>query len=40
MTVEYHPAVQDELLEIRDYYNGESVGLGGTLWMSSSARSH
>ena len=28
MRVEYHPAVQDELLEIRDYYNGESVGLG------------
>ena len=28
MRVEYHPVVQDELLEIRNYYNGESPGLG------------
>lgn len=28
MRVEYHPAVQDELLGIRDYYDGESPGLG------------
>lgn len=29
MTVEYHPAVQRELEEIRDWYNGRIQGLGG-----------
>ncbi|MAS93353.1 MAG: plasmid stabilization protein [Verrucomicrobiales bacterium] len=28
MTFEYHPAVADELEEIRDYYEDKSVGLG------------
>ena len=28
MTVEYHPAVQCELEEIRDWYNGRVPGLG------------
>ena len=28
MTFEYHPAVADELEEIRDYYETKSVGLG------------
>jgi plasmid stabilization system protein ParE len=29
MTVEYHPAVQRELEEIRDWYDGRVPGLGG-----------
>ncbi len=28
MRVEYHPAVEDELVEIRDYYETRSPGLG------------
>lgn len=28
MKVEYHPAVQDELRKIGDYYEGRSPGLG------------
>ena len=28
MRIEYHPAVEDELLEIRDYYERQSPGLG------------
>ena len=28
MTIEYHPAVEEELRQIRDYYNGASRGLG------------
>ncbi|MBI2946258.1 MAG: type II toxin-antitoxin system RelE/ParE family toxin [Verrucomicrobia bacterium] len=28
MRVEYHPAVEAELAEIRDYYNERSPGLG------------
>ncbi len=28
MKVEYHPAVQDEVRQIRDYYDGRSPGLG------------
>ena len=28
MTFEYHPAVADELEEIRDYYEDKSPGLG------------
>ena len=28
MKVEYHPAVEAELLEIRDYYEARSPGLG------------
>ena len=28
MTFEYHPAVADELEEIRDHYETKSVGLG------------
>ena len=28
MTIEYHPAVADELGEIRDYYNERLPGLG------------
>ncbi len=31
MKVEYHPAVQDELREIRDYYEKRSPGLGALL---------
>ena len=29
MTVEYHPAVQQEVQRIRDYYNERVPGLGG-----------
>jgi plasmid stabilization system protein ParE len=29
MKVEYHPAVQDEVERIRDYYEDRSPGLGG-----------
>ena len=29
MKVEYHPALERELLEVRDYYNERSLGLGG-----------
>ncbi len=29
MRVEYHPAVADELMEIRNYYETRSPGLGG-----------
>jgi toxin ParE1/3/4 len=28
MRIEYHPAVADELLEIRDFYESRSTGLG------------
>ncbi len=28
MRIEYHPAVADELEEIRDYYETRSIGLG------------
>lgn len=28
MIIEYHPAVADELEEIRDYYEVKSLGLG------------
>ena len=28
MTIEYHPAVADELIEIRDFYESRSTGLG------------
>jgi len=28
MKVEYHPAVQGELIQIRDYYEERSPGLG------------
>ena len=28
MKIEYHPAVADELEQIRDYYEDKSVGLG------------
>ena len=28
MKVEYHPAVEDELRQIRDYYEARSPGLG------------
>lgn len=28
MRIEYHPALERELLEIRDYYEERSVGLG------------
>jgi len=28
MIIEYHPAVADELEEIRDYYEAKSLGLG------------
>ena len=28
MTIEYHPAVAEELEEIRDYYESKSDGLG------------
>jgi toxin ParE1/3/4 len=28
MKIEYHPAVADELIEIRDFYESRSVGLG------------
>lgn len=28
MTVEYHPAIEHELAEVRDYYERRSPGLG------------
>jgi len=28
MKIEYHPAVADELIEIRDFYESRSTGLG------------
>jgi toxin ParE1/3/4 len=28
MKVEYHPAIEDELRQIRDYYEARSPGLG------------
>ena len=28
MRIEYHPAVADELIEIRDFYESRSTGLG------------
>lgn len=28
MRIEYHPAIETELAEIRDYYNDRSPGLG------------
>jgi plasmid stabilization system protein ParE len=28
MRIEYHPALEGELLEVRDYYNERSPGLG------------
>ena len=28
MTVEYHPAVEHELAEVRDYYEERASGLG------------
>jgi hypothetical protein len=29
MTVEYHPAIEREIKEIRDFYEGRAPGLGG-----------
>jgi toxin ParE1/3/4 len=29
MRIEYHPALEEELAEARDYYDGCSPGLGG-----------
>lgn len=28
MRIEYHPALEGELVEVRDYYNSQSQGLG------------
>lgn len=28
MTIEYHPAIERELVEIRDFYDQQSPGLG------------